>query len=320
MFINDEGQKQVLPIIARTTATPATSDAQQRASALLQMNPGQQVKAEIIANLPNNLYLARVAGEMYKLEIPLNVQPGETMDMTFVSAEPRITFQYLPQQQEGTSVQLSSFGKWLSTVASDATSQIAAPEPLWDGPLQDTALLANRLKEALTQSGLFYESHLAQWAAGSLQLDEILKEPQGELSRRIVEKETSGDAGESMDAGFADSSTLPLIKEQLLLLHTGVLAWQGEAWPGQGMQISIAGRGEVEDTGIEATLALQLPHLGEVEAKLHLGKEGLSLEFGCNRAGSSSLLREGRDELRAALDAAGLRLSGWASKDAERGE
>ncbi|HJV36675.1 hypothetical protein [Geomonas sp.] len=158
MFINDESQKQVLPIIARTTTTPLSPDAQQRASALLQPNPGQQVKAEIIANLPNNLYLARVAGEMYKLEIPLNVQPGKTMVMTFVAAEPRITFQYLPPQQEGTSVQLSSFGKWLSTVASDATSPAAVLEPLLASPLLDTPLLASRLREALTQGGLLCSS------------------------------------------------------------------------------------------------------------------------------------------------------------------
>lgn len=92
MYINDEAQRQVLPILAKTAATP-TVDAQQRASSQLQLNPGQQVKAEIIANLPNSMYLARVAGEMYSLEIPLNVQPGETLEMTFVTADPRITFQ-----------------------------------------------------------------------------------------------------------------------------------------------------------------------------------------------------------------------------------
>lgn len=217
-------------------------------------------------------------------------------------------------------MQLSSFGKWLSTVANDATSPAVVPEPLLAGPLQDPVLLASRLKEALTQRGLFYESHLAQWAAGTLQLDEILKEPQGKLSRKAGGKDGPEVAGQSMDAGFADQSTLPLIKEQLLLLQTRVLTWQGEAWPGQGMEISIAEKGEVEDAGVEATLALELPHLGGVEAKLRLSKEGLYLEFVCNQDGTSSLLKEGREELRTALAAAGLQLTGLASKDGEGGE
>ena len=121
MLINDEIQRQVLPVLARATVVPE-GEIQQRAGAQLQLNPGQQVKAEIIANLPNNLYLARIAGEMFKLEIPLNVQPGETMEMTFVSADPRITFQVMRPVGGGESVSLSSMGKWLSSVARDAPS------------------------------------------------------------------------------------------------------------------------------------------------------------------------------------------------------
>lgn len=317
MFINDEAQKQVLPIIARTTTTPVGSDVQQRAGALLQLNPGQQVKAEIIANLPNNLYLARVAGEMYKLEIPLNVQPGETMDMTFVSAEPRITFQFLPQPQGGASVQLSSLGKWLASVANDASSLPADLEPLIESPVQDPALLAGRLKEALTQGGLFYESHLAQWVAGSLKLEEILKEPQGKLSR-LTGRECADHPEGAQDAGFADSRTLPLIKEQLLLFNSGVLFWKGEAWPGQGMEISITGRDTGDDAAVEANLSLKLPHLGGVDARLSFGKEGLSLDLVCEQPGVSTILRQGRDELRVALASAGLHLTRLAAKDGEQ--
>lgn len=315
MFINDEAQKQVLPILVRTTANPTSSDVQQRAGALLQMNPGQQVKAEIIANLANNLYLARVAGQLYRLEIPLNVQPGETMDMTFLSAEPRITFQLLPQAQGGTSVQLSSVGKWLATVANDVVPLPANLEPLLDSPPQQPVLLANRLKEALTRCGLFYESHLAQWAAGNLQLEEILKEPQGKLSQLAAETKGAGGQGEPLDAGYADSRMLPLIKEQLLLAHNRVFSWQGEAWPGQGLEISIRERDCEEETGIEASLALQLPTLGAVAATLNFGKGGLSLQLVCDRVGSPSFLKEESGELRVALASAGISLARLAAKD-----
>lgn len=316
MFINDEAQKQILPIIARTTVNPST-DLQERAGSLLQLNPGQQVKAEIIANLPNSLYLARIAGELYKLEIPINVQPGETMDMTFVGSEPRITFQVFRQPEGSASVNLSPVGKWLA-LALQAPSLPSAQEALLENPYQGSTLLALRLKEVLTQSGLFYESHLAQWAAGGLQLAEILKEPQGKLSRAAGGEKHEDGAADSADAEVADARTLPLIKEQLHLLDSGVLSWRGEAWPGQGMVLSVTNSGREEgEAGIEATLSLSLPNLGDVEAKLHLGAEGLSVELVSDQPGASSVMKEGHEALRSALSSAGLHLARLAAKDVE---
>jgi len=317
MFINDETQKQVLPVIAKSAVAPST-DTQQRAGALLQLNPGQQVKAEIIANLPNSLYLARIAGEMYKLEIPLNVQPGETMEMTFVAAEPRLTFQVLRPEGGGETVRLSSMGKWLAGVVQDAQSPEPLQETLLDHPAQGTSLLAARLRSALTQSGHFYEAHLARWAAGGLQLSEILKEPQGRLSRAACGAGApEGDAARA-EAGFADSRTLPLIREQLLLLNSGVLAWKGEAWPGQQMELAVTEReAQQGEARIEANLSLQLPHLGGVEAKLRFGADGLSVEFVCERPGSTALLKMEGEGLRSALASSGLHLNKLAAKDGE---
>jgi hypothetical protein len=316
MFINDETQKQVLPIIAKSVIAP-TTDSQQRAGALLQLNPGQQVKAEIIANLPNSLYLARIAGEMYQLEIPLNVQPGETMEMTFVASEPRIIFHFM-RQEGGEAVRLSSMGKWLAGVVKDAPPLPAADGPLVENPAQDTAQLAARLKSALTQNGLFYESHLSKWAAGGLPLGEILKEPQGRLSRRVFADDGSDLSSEKVEAGFTDSRTLPFIKEQLLLLNSGVLSWKGEAWPGQGMELLVTERDAEEgEPAIEAKLSLNLTNLGGVDAKLRFGPEGLSVEFVCERPGASALLKTGGEELRSALASSGLHLTNLAAKDGE---
>jgi hypothetical protein len=316
MFINDEIQKQVLPIIAKASVA-ASTDVQQRAGAQLQLNPGQQVKAEIVANLPNSLYLARIAGELYKLEIPLNVQPGETMDLTFLSAEPRITFQFLPQEGGGESVRLSSMGKWLAGVSQDARPAQGAQEPLMESPAQGSALLASRLKTALTQGGLFYESHLARWAAGGLELAELLKEPQGKLSRAVPQQDTADAVGEKAGAGFADGRTLPLIREQLLLLNSGVLSWKGEAWPGQQMDLAITAKDVEDEREIEATLSLDLTHLGGIEATLRFGSEGFFVDFVCEHPGSSDVLKQGGDLLRSSLAGAGVQLTRMAAKDGE---
>ncbi|QWV91756.1 flagellar hook-length control protein FliK [Geomonas oryzisoli] len=313
MLINDEVQKQVLTILAKTAVTP-TADVQERASSLLQLNPGQQVKAEIIANLPNSMYMARVAGELYKLEIPLNVQPGETLELTFVTADPRVTFQMLRPQTE--SVQLSSMGKWLADVVQNAPGLPPAQEPLVEHPEQAAAQLAGRLKTSLTQNGLFYESHLAQWALGGFSLKELLKEPQGKLSRLLSERESGSAGDETAGGAIADSRTLPLIKEQLHLLNTGVLAWQGEAWPGQEMKL-VVGEGSAEqwDQGVEANLSLELPRLGAVEARLRFTPEGINVELVCDRPGAAELMRTQSGELRASLAAQGLHLNKMAAKD-----
>lgn len=316
MLINDEIQRQVLPVLARVTVVPEV-ESQQRAGQQLQLNPGQNVKAEIIANLPNNLYLARIAGEMFKLEIPLNVQPGETMEMTFVSADPRITFQVLRPESGGESVSLSSMGKWLSNVARDAASLPALQGTLLEDPAQGALLLGDRLKSALTQGGLFYESHLARWASGGLALAELLKEPQGKLSR-AAGREAHREAAESAGAEIADSRTLPLVKEQLLLLNSGVLNWKGEAWPGQEMNLAITAR-DAEDGGteVEATLSLALARMGGVEAKLRFTPEGFFVDFVCDQPGVAAQLKEGGGELRSALASAGLHLTRMVAKDGE---
>lgn len=312
MLINDEIQRQVLPVLARATVTPET-DVQQRAGSQLQFNPGQQVKAEIVANLPNSLYLARIAGEIFKLEIPLNVPPGATLEMTFVSADPRITFQ-LYRPEGGESVSLSSMGKWLSSIAADATPLQVAEGALVESPLVGTALLGERLRSAIAQSGLFYEAHLARWAAGGLPLGELLKEPQGKLSR-AARREGEPVPGEE-GAEFADRRTFPLVREQLNILNAGMFAWKGDAWPGQGMELAVAApRGEGEEREVEATLSLVLERLGGVETKLRLGKQGLSLEFCCGKEGAAARLLDRMGELRSALASRDIPLARVAAKD-----
>jgi hypothetical protein len=321
MLINDEIQRQVLPVLARASAVSTTLESQQRAGAQLQLNPGQQVKAEIISNLPNNLYLARIAGEMFKLEIPLNVQPGETMEMTFVSADPRITFQFLRPEGGGELVSFSSFGKWLSSVARDFPSLPLQAGTLLESAEEGATVLGDRLKAALTQSGLFYEAHLAQWASGGLQLAELLEEPQGKLSRAARRDGPPQGISGPEEAEFADVRTLPQVRQQLLLLNSGVLSWKGEAWPGQGMELAVTARDADEgEREVEAILCLDLAHLGGVEAKLRFGAEGLFLDFVCGRKGSAALLREVGGELRSALASSGLQLTRMVVKDDEAAE
>ncbi|WP_298434098.1 flagellar hook-length control protein FliK [Geobacter sp.] len=153
----------------------------------LNLTPGQVVQGEVLASLPQSRYLVRVANELLKMELPLNLQPGQAVELTYVTDEPRVVFALSKSANSGVPVQLSDTGRWLNTLTregtpSTTTSPLPRPALILQSPPENPATLAEGLKNALTRSGTFYESHLAGWVRGNLPLTELLREPQGSLS------------------------------------------------------------------------------------------------------------------------------------------
>lgn len=153
----------------------------------LQLTPGQMVHGEVMANLANSRYLVRIANELLRMEIPLNLQPGQAVELTYVTDEPRLVFALSKSDNSGTPVQISDTGRWLNTLAQGAgdtpgTTPLPRLSLAISTPPRDPALLAEGLKNVLTRSGVFYESHLAQWVRGERPLADLLREPQGQLS------------------------------------------------------------------------------------------------------------------------------------------
>ena len=153
----------------------------------LNLTPGQMVHGEVMANLANSRYLVRIANELLHMELPLNLQPGQAVELTYVTDDPRLIFALSKSGNSATPVQISDTGRWLNTLAQGAGDTPAAtplprPSLVISGPPRDPALLAEGLKNVLTRSGVFYESHLAQWMQGEHPLTDLLREPQGQLS------------------------------------------------------------------------------------------------------------------------------------------
>ncbi len=348
MLINDEIQRQLLQLFAKSSNLPKI-EAEQQSASQLQLNPGQQVQAEVVARLPNHLFLARIAGELFKLEIPLNVQPGETMQLTLVTAEPRITFELTKGDNANGSVNISSMGRWLSSLVGEAVAErdvsrlLPMPKVL-DGPPVDMERFAAGLRDALTLNGLFYESHLAEWVAGERQLKDILREPQGKLSPRLsadlpeAGQTRGGDDGISkggVSTGLplphsrttqepaVDPQALPLMKEQLAALHSGQISWTGQVWPEQNMEIAVYERdaggshGEPRERRWETSLRLQLPRLGAIAATLRLSAEGVNVVVETDSAETSTLLKEDGEGLLRSLDGAGMKLNQLVVRDGE---
>lgn len=325
-------------------ATSPKVEAERRlpSTSRLQLNPGQQVQAEVISTLPDNKTLMKVAGELLKFDLPVQVKPGETLPLTFLSQEPRLTFSLSRQAVGGTPVELSDparlLGKLAGSSAPLGTAQLQQTGKVIEGPPTDTGHLAARLRETLTGSGIFYESHLARWSRGEFPLKELMGEPQGRLSSRskpeakagpkppeqksLIDtilgvdsekhlEETTGVEARDLQSKPMDSEELlPILKRQLETLHSGQFVWQGEVWPGQEMEWSVGEReSESEEKGereVETTLRLELPNLGEVRALLRLGPKGISLEIAAAGEETASLMLSDRAALEKAMSAAGV--------------
>lgn len=158
--------------------------------AILQLAPGTDVRAEVLGKMLNGRTLMRVAGEVMAMELPESLATADSVRMTFLGREPRPTFSLSLQQNSATPVAISQTGRWLGQIVQGDAGEASRPEQLGrltrltDGPPVDTARLAVSLREALSTSGLFYESHLAEWAAGERDLNSILQEPQASLTRQ----------------------------------------------------------------------------------------------------------------------------------------
>jgi hypothetical protein len=316
----------------------------------MQLTPGQQVQAEVMASLPNQRFLARIAGKLFNIELPIIVQPGETLQLTFVTGEPHLTFTLSRAGNSSAPVSISDTGRLLNQLSMNGADPrqaggVTRNSAILNGPPVDTSLFARLLGEALTLKGIFYESHLLQWFLGERQARELLKEPQGKLSSRgksLAEGKPAQKSGADATDGlteealpdeliFTDRSsepvdprTVPIVREQLETLHSGQVLWHGEVWPRQEMEWCIREEKRASGEGVEkswvSTLRLELPSLGGVAATLRLEKEGLSIHINADRESASAIMQMEQQTLAQAMSAAGIKLLNVAVEHEEHGK
>lgn len=117
--------------------------------------------------------------------LPQGASPGETLKLVVVQQTPQAIIarplETTPQPR------LSNTGQIISQLASGQLGKTeAAPlnanRPILPGPSTNAAQIAPALARALSESGVFYEAHQAQWISGRLPLEQLLREPQAKLS------------------------------------------------------------------------------------------------------------------------------------------
>lgn len=196
--------------------------------------------------------------------------------------------------------------------------------PLSAGGPPDPAKLSEGLQRALGDSGLFYESHVAEWAEGKRPLQDLQREPQ-------MQRPTAHTLGESMAKALAgpDLSAAQMINQQLHTHEQGKLMWQGEAWPGQQMQWLVereqqrdeaggkdgrrAGRDDdAADNVWRSGVRFRFPMLGTVAASVTLVGEQVHIAVQSGSEDSAATLRAWAGALQQAMEAAGAPLTSLA--------
>lgn len=293
---------------------------------------GQKVQGTIQAEVSPGVFKVRVLEQMMHMQLPANLKSGDVVELQVMSLQPRLTFSLSASTNPlSTPEQLSNTSKLLSSLSQQPLEKayVRAAE---SAPLLSTTAtppnvpeLAGKLRDSLSQSGLFYEAHQAQWIAGSRSTAQLLQEPQNQLIDPVKTaisnlSQAAGHAAAAQQESTASSipnQLQPLVQQQLNALETRQVLWQGMAWPNQRMDWEIheetprQGSAGYEAAGAQwaTQIRLDLPNLGEVAAMLRFNSQGLSITLDASGDKTRALFGAASSQLTAALAERGITVS-----------
>lgn len=313
-------------------------------SQLPEYRAGDKFSALIQKALPDGTFEAVVDGRTIKLALPQQAQVGERLALVVARNTPHAVIANpaaAAPTDTAARAALSPTGRLISFLL---TGQ-PAPEPpsiARGQPLQATAgppspaALAAALRQGISESGMFYESHLARWSTGKLDTEVLLREPQARQSLAQTSGQTTQNTPAPQSSAATDSSVaarstaataqaavgaradvipdrlLPVMHQQLDALATQNYTWLGQAWPGQAMALEIedpqddGGEATAEDTPWKTTLRLSLPTLGGVEARIALDASGIRIKLSADNPDTTDTLARHRDALSEAMGKANI--------------
>jgi hypothetical protein len=272
-----------LPEVRPVTPARATPDDH--------LPPGTRFTAQVLEKLPDGNFRALVADRPVTLSLPQQASPGQVLQLVVSRTTAQAVFAQpapaTPLAEPSAKPQLSQVGQLVSQFAS---GELGKAEPVMlkggtpllpapPGPGTGAAQIAPELVRAVTTSGVFYESHQAQWAAGQLPLEQLQQEPQAQIASKPVlphagatpaeqgatnqtadmlpqavraaqDSAATRTAANATQPSTADTKSAlldtlvqreaaPVVLQQLDSLLNQQLAWQGVVWPGQTMQWTV---------------------------------------------------------------------------------
>jgi len=293
-----------------------------------QLKIGQTLTG-LVKSQAKGISLVEVEGQTVAMRLPHPAAAGDTLRLRFAGHMPQAVFLLaLPESAASDVPQLSQTARMLSDLMQqlpgrNALPTLTPPGPLLDQPTANPALIALALRTALVRSGLFYESHLANWAVGQDSLDGLMQEPQNKLAAA----EAARGAANPLALLDAAETTAPkplnpmhaLLSQQLQVLESPQFIWRGEVWPGQVLAWHL--RHETEHArdqsaampgdkaGWESKLKLTLPQLGTLTVHIKLdANQAFSIRMVPEQSEVEPLLQQNQGRLIEQLAAAGCTL------------
>lgn len=193
---------------------PGLQRAREIQSRLPELVPGQRFFATLQRTLPDGSFRAVVAGQQMTLSLDASAKSGDTLELEVTQLTPRTVFARVVGGETATTAgasaqpALSQTGKLISFLLTGqpapSAASLAGNRPLLSAPPTAGSQLVPALRQALGQSGLFYESHQVQWVLGKLDTAALLREPQGQAGGANVAG--SGASASGAGAGAAGAA------------------------------------------------------------------------------------------------------------------
>lgn len=293
---------------------------------LLQL--GQRIIVEVQAHLTDGSFLVKVGDATTRMNLPSATTVGEKITLTVVDKSPLPTFILNANPSapiDSSNMSLSNAGKLIAAILQLSGESAATPVP-GKSPLMPQAnfpapLLANALEQTLTQSGLFYESHLHQWVNGQRTITELMNEPQasqtaqisnlGAVNNIVPAIPVTKPANTSSMVNSLATTALPvtdkpadltinnpvlaqLVHQQLHTLEQNRFLWQGELWPGQTLNWEISDDTPRDNQTLphsiwSSKVSFDLPLLGKVIAHLRLNDDQLTMQISADKSALQQL-------------------------------
>lgn len=188
--------------LAADASVLPTAPTQKLSDVLSDLIPGQRLMAQIQALLTNGSYRATVAQREIVLALPFAAKSGDTLELEVQELEGKLTLAFVGKQatgaeqhpqQDSVASNLSRTGQMIADLLPKSQGKdgqakpvpLNAANPLLPTPPQKGVDIAPALRQAISQSGMFYEAHQAQWVSGSLPKEALFAEPQGRLSTAL---------------------------------------------------------------------------------------------------------------------------------------
>ncbi|MGI4847379.1 MAG: flagellar hook-length control protein FliK [Janthinobacterium lividum] len=187
------GLRPVTPLDPTHAVVPVADGREDSLARLAQIATGREYTALVLAKLNDGQFLVKVADAEVRMVLPAGVKAGDDVKLIKVPDQSRPTF-LLASTETGTGAvrtALSNTGRLIDTLLQSAQRQGVSDRVVGQTPLvakpdssgASATEIAHALKESLGSSGLFYESHVSEWASGARSLESLMREPQAAFAR-----------------------------------------------------------------------------------------------------------------------------------------